>query len=103
MRAPQLHLDVVGVILVDIENDEPFRPLCRRLTAELAADAAAAARDEHGLAGDVGRDLIEVDLHVSRPSRSSMSTSRICSMRTSPLASWQMPGSVRRVQDVLWQ
>ena len=63
MRAPQLHLDVVGVILVDIENDEPFRPLCRRLTAELAADAAAAARDEHGLAGDVGRDLIEVDLH----------------------------------------
>ena len=63
MRAPQLHLDVVGVIFVDIENDEPFRPLCRRLTAELAADAAAAARDEHGLAGDVGRDLIEVDLH----------------------------------------
>lgn len=63
MRAPQLHLDVVGIILVDIENDEPLRPLCRRLTAELAADAAAAARDEHGLAGDVGRDLIEVDLH----------------------------------------
>mgnify|MGYP002337785338 CR=1 FL=1 len=35
MRAPQLHLDVVGVIFVDIENDEPLRPLCRRLTAEL--------------------------------------------------------------------
>ena len=63
VRAPQLHLDVVGVVLIDIENDETPRPLRRRLPAELAADAAAAARDEDGLAGDVSGDLVKVDLH----------------------------------------
>ena len=63
MPAPELKLQRVGVVFVNVEDDQLLRLLLRRLTAELAADAAAAARDEHGLAGDVAGDLVEIDLH----------------------------------------
>ena len=58
----QLHQQLVGAVLVDIK-DEQFAGLkAHHLTAELAADGTAAARDEDGLAGQVAGDL----LHVQR-------------------------------------
>ena len=60
----QLLLDVVGVVFVNIKDDEPFRRKARDLAAQLAADAAAAARDEHGLAAEVPPDLGEIGLHL---------------------------------------
>ena len=58
----QLHQQLVGAVLVDIK-DEQFAGLkAHHLTAELAADGAAAARDEDGFTGQVAGDL----LHVQR-------------------------------------
>ena len=58
VRAPQLHLDVVGVVLIDIENDETPRPLRRRLPAELTADAAAGEESIRRMAEQVPDILV---------------------------------------------
>ena len=48
----QLLLDVVGVVLVDIEDDELFGLVSRNLTAELGTDGSATTSDENSLAPD---------------------------------------------------
>ena len=58
----QLKLNAVGVVFVDVENDQALRMVVRHLTAELAADGSAAARHENGLAVQEIKDLIHVDL-----------------------------------------
>ena len=40
----QFLLDVIGVVFVDVEDDELLRVLARDLTAELAADGAPVTR-----------------------------------------------------------
>ena len=49
----QLVAQHVGVVLVDVEDDDARGRHAAQLPAELAADGAAAARDQHALAGDV--------------------------------------------------
>ena len=44
----QLLLNIVGVVLIDIENDEAARAVRGDLTAKLRADRAAAARHKDG-------------------------------------------------------
>jgi hypothetical protein len=44
-----------------VDEDQPGRPGASRLPAELRADRAAGARDEHRLVAEVRRDLGEVD------------------------------------------
>ena len=58
----ELHLDVVGVVLVDVEDDELLGVGLGDLAAQLAADAAAAAGDHDHLAGDEIQDLVQIDL-----------------------------------------
>ena len=47
----QLLLDVVGVVLVNIEDDKPLGTVLDDLAAQLAADGAAATGDQHGATG----------------------------------------------------
>jgi len=56
----QLQLDGVGVVFVDIENDQLLRVVPRDLAAELRTDAPAAARDEDDLAVDEVIDLVKI-------------------------------------------
>ena len=44
----QLLLNVVGVVLVNIEDDQPLGTVLDDLAAQLAADGAAATGDQHG-------------------------------------------------------
>ena len=45
--ALKLLLYIVGIVLVNIEDNEPFRGEPSDLTADLASDRASAAGDEH--------------------------------------------------------
>lgn len=58
----ELQLDIVGVVLVDVEDDQLLRVVSRDLAAELAADGPAAAGDQHPLAMDETEDLAHVRL-----------------------------------------
>ena len=57
-------LDVVGVVLVDVEDDELFGSMGRDLTAELAADGAAPARYKHHALLDDLQNFAQVDFHL---------------------------------------
>ena len=61
MMAEQLLLDVVGVVLVDVEDDEASGMVGGDLSAEFGADGAAAAGDEDGASVEVVEDLVVVD------------------------------------------
>ena len=54
---------VLGVV----DQDDPLGAERRDLAAELRADRAAGAGDEHGLAGDVGGDRRDVELDGLAP------------------------------------
>ena len=56
----QLQLDGVGVVFVDIEDDELLRMVPGHLAAELRADAPAPAGDEDDLAVDEVINLVKV-------------------------------------------
>ena len=56
----QLVLDVIGVVLIDIEDDELLRVMGRDLAAELGADGPAAARDQDGLAAEEVINLLHL-------------------------------------------
>ena len=58
----QLELNGVGVVFVDIEDDEHFRPVGGHLPAELGADGSTAAGDEDALAVDEVKHLAQVRL-----------------------------------------
>ena len=58
----ELKLDVVGVIFVNIEDDELLGIVRGNLTADLAADGATTTRDKDDLAPDEGIDLFHLDL-----------------------------------------
>ena len=57
----QLVAQHVGVVLVHVEDDDAGGRHLAQLAAQLAADGAAAARDQHGLAGDVARHRARVE------------------------------------------
>ena len=59
----QLLLDVVGVVLVNIEDDQPFGMVLDDLAAQLAADGAAATGDQHGTPGQQARHGGNVQLN----------------------------------------
>ena len=67
MRFFQLILDVIGVVLVDIENDELFGVVIGDLPTELRADGTAAARDQDDLAADEVKDLLHLRLDGLAP------------------------------------
>ena len=56
----QFQLDGVGVVLVNVKDDELLRVVSRNLATELGADAAATAGDENDLAVDEGKNLGKV-------------------------------------------
>ena len=60
----QLALDLEQVVLGVVEQDEPARADARDLAAQLGADRAAGAGDEHDAAGEVLADAL--DLHPHR-------------------------------------
>ena len=57
----EFQLYIIGIVFVDVEDDEALRVMVRDLPAELAADRPAAARDEHGLAVKERKDLPHID------------------------------------------
>ena len=59
----QLLLDVVGVVLVNIEDDQPLGTVLDDLAAQLAADGAAATGDQHGTPGQQARHGRNVQLN----------------------------------------
>ena len=63
MGVAQLHLDIVGVVFVDIEDDQLFGVAFGDLAAQLAADGTTAAGDHHHLAGDIPADLLQIHLN----------------------------------------
>ena len=56
----QLHLNIIGVVLIDIENDELPRTVRRNLPAQFAPDGSAASGNHNGLAGNEGKDLLHI-------------------------------------------
>ena len=56
----QLQLDGVGVVFIDIENDELLGIMARDLAAELRADAPSPAGDEDDLAVDELENLAQI-------------------------------------------
>ena len=62
MGAAQLHLNIIGIIFVNIQNNKLLRLRMGDLTAQLAADAPAAAGDQHHLAGNIAHNFIQIDL-----------------------------------------
>ena len=60
----ELALDLEQRPLGVVDEDQPRRPDARDLAAELRADRAAGAGDEHGVALEVRGDLVEVDLDL---------------------------------------
>ena len=60
----QLVEQLVGVVLVDVEYDQPLRGEARDLAAQLGADGAAAARHQHRAVGQVAADRVHVQLHL---------------------------------------
>ena len=63
----QLALDLVERRLGLVDEDQPRRARPCRLTAELGADRAAGARDQHRLAAQVRRNRLEIDLDGLAP------------------------------------
>ena len=61
---PQLLLDGIGIIFINVENDQHRRFGLGDLAAELAADGSAPARYQDGLAFQCGEDLVVVDLYL---------------------------------------
>ena len=59
----QLAADLEQVVLGVVEQDELARADARDLAAQLGADRAAGARDEHDAAGQVAADAVEVHPH----------------------------------------
>ena len=58
---PQLLLNLIGVVLINIKDDQPARLMGRDLAAELASDGSASAGHQDGFPLDVLEDLIQVD------------------------------------------
>ena len=58
----ELLLDAVGIVLVDVEDNELLRLVTCDLAAELGADGSATAGDEDGLPLDHAEDFFVVDL-----------------------------------------
>ncbi len=63
MRAAQLLLDHVEIELADVEDGQRLGAETRDLAAQLRADRAAAAGDQHALAGEPRADRGPVELH----------------------------------------
>ena len=60
----QLLFYIVGVVFVNVENNQPFGVMAGNLAAELASDRAAPARHEHGFIFDISHNLVEVDAYL---------------------------------------
>ena len=58
----QLQLDVIGVVFINVKNDQTLRVMTGNLPAELRTDAAAAAGDHDGFSLDELKDLRQIGL-----------------------------------------
>ena len=65
----QLLLDVVGIVLINIHDDEQPGAITGNLTAQLGADGAAAARNHTHLPLDKGGDIAVVELDGIAPQK----------------------------------
>ena len=63
MLFDQLVLNIIGIVFIDIQNDQLFRMMEGQLTADLASDGAAPAGDQDHLALDIIHDLLHLQLH----------------------------------------
>lgn len=61
--AQKLLLNVIGIIFIDIKNDQLGRAERSQLATELAADAAAASRYQNHLAAYMPADAVQIHLH----------------------------------------
>ena len=59
----QLAFQLVGAVFVNVEDDEQFGAKAHHLPADLRADGAAAAGDQHHLAGQIAADRVHVQRH----------------------------------------
>ena len=59
----QLLLDVIGAVLIDINDDQLSRAMSRDLTAQLRSDGAASSGDTDHLSLYIADDRINIDLH----------------------------------------
>ena len=62
MLHQKLLLDAVGIVLIDIEDDELLRGMTCDLAAELGTDGATASCHENGLALNHVEDFVVIDL-----------------------------------------
>ena len=62
-RGFELELDIIGVVFIDIEDDELLGVMGCDLPAELAADGTAAAGDQHRFTVDEGEHLPHIGLN----------------------------------------
>ena len=62
VRALQLHLDVVCIVLIYIEDHQPLRCMGCDLAAELASDRSASTGHQDGFSADITENLIHVYL-----------------------------------------
>ena len=61
----QLLLDVIGIVLVNVQDNQLPGVMPGNLPAQLAADGAAAAGDQHHLAGEKFGNRLRIQLHRS--------------------------------------
>lgn len=59
----QFLLDLVGIVLIDIQDDQTLWIVPGHLPAQFTADGAAAAGDQHGFVLHIADDLIHIDLY----------------------------------------
>ena len=57
----QFLLNVIGVVFIDVENNEMLGVMGRNLPAEFCTDGATAACDKNDLAGELVEDFVHVD------------------------------------------
>ena len=59
----QLLLDRIGVVLIDIDDDQLFRLMTGDLPAQLASDGSATTGDQYDLILHIVQDFFRIDLY----------------------------------------
>ena len=95
----QLLLDVIGAVLIDINDDQLSRAMSRDLTAQLRSDGAASAGDTDHLSLYIADDRINIDLH--RISSEEILHLNIVQLGDADLAVYQLVNSGERAHLAL--
>ena len=69
MFFPEFELDGIGVVLVNVKDNELLRLMRGDLTTQLRPDASAAARDHDHLAMDIVENLRQISAYRFTPQK----------------------------------